>query len=145
MILPDVNLLLYANIDATPHHASARRWFEALLSGRDSVGLAPPAVLGFIRLATHRRVYVDPLPVDDAIGRVRAWLKQPRVVLLEQTRDVVHRALDLLGEVGAAANLTTDAQLAAHALVYRATIASTDGDFARFPGVRWVNPLGSRR
>ena len=145
MIVPDVNLLLYANLDATPQHERARRWFEALLSGDEDVGLAPAAILGFVRLATNRRVYVVPLPVDDAIGRVTAWLGQPRVVLLEQTREVVTRTLGLLLELGAAANLTTDAQLAAHALVQRATIATADNDFARFPGVKWVNPLRASR
>lgn len=141
MIVPDVNLLLYANLDATPQHERARRWFEALLSGDDEVGLAPAAMLGFVRIATNRRVYLQPLSVDDAVGRVRAWLALPRVLLLEQTEEVVTRTLDLLQEVGTAANLTTDAQLAAHALAHRATIATADSDFARFQGVKWMNPL----
>lgn len=145
MIIPDVNLLLYANIDATPHHDTARRWFEALLSGSDEVGLAPAALLGFVRISTNRRVYLQPLTVEAAVGRVRSWLELPRVMLLEQTSEVVERTLDLVLEVGTAANLTTDAQLAAHALVHRAIIATTDADFGRFPGVRSMNPLRAAR
>jgi predicted nucleic acid-binding protein len=84
MIIPDVNLLLYANLDATPQHAAARAWFEKLLSGTERTGLAPAAVLGFVRLSTSRRVYVEPLTVEDAVTRVRSWLDRPNVVLLEQ-------------------------------------------------------------
>jgi toxin-antitoxin system PIN domain toxin len=141
MIIPDVNLLLYANIDATPQHAAARAWFERLLNGTERVGFAPAALLGFVRLSTSRRVYLEPLTVEDAVKRVRTWLERPNTVLLEQSAEVVQTALDLLLEAGAAGNLTTDAQLAAHATVARGTVASTDGDFGRFPRVRWVNPL----
>lgn len=63
MIIPDVNLLLYANLDATPQHAAARAWFERVLSGTERVGFAPAALLGFVRLSTSRRVYVEPLTV----------------------------------------------------------------------------------
>ncbi|MEW5738671.1 MAG: TA system VapC family ribonuclease toxin [Myxococcota bacterium] len=141
MIIPDVNLLLYANIDATPQHARARQWFERAMNGAEPVGFAPAALLGFVRLSSNRRVYVDPLTVEDAVGRVRAWLAREQAVLLEQTREVVTLTLELLLEAGAAGNLTTDAQLAAHALAQRATIASADGDFGRFPRVKCVNPL----
>lgn len=145
MIVPDVNLLLYANLDATPQHPAARRWFEQLLNGTERVGLAPAAVLGFVRLSTSRRVYVEPLTVDEAVKRVRSWTDRPNVVVLEQTADVLQTALGLLLEAGAAGNLTTDAQLAAHALVERATVATADGDFGRFPRVRSVNPLRGPR
>lgn len=144
MILPDVNLLLYANLDATPNHAAARTWFEGVLSGDESIGLTPAVILGFIRLSTNRRVYAEPLDVRDAVARTRSWLDRPRTALLELTQEVVEQTIELLVEAGAAGNLTTDAQLAAHALVSRGVIASTDGDFARFPRVRWVDPLRRR-
>lgn len=143
MIIPDVNLLLYANLDATPAHPAARRWFERLLNSDEPVGFAPAALLGFVRLATNRRVYTQPLTVEDAVRRVHEWLARGNAVLLEQTREVVTLTLELLLEAGAAGNLTTDAQLAAHALVQRATLASADGDFGRFPRVKCVNPLRS--
>lgn len=141
MIIPDVNLLLYANIDSGPQHALARPWFEALLNGETQVGLAPVALAGFIRLSTNRRVFATPLEVTEAVGRVRQWVERSNVQLLTQDEEVVRATLELLLEAGAAGNLTTDAQLAAHALVSRGTIASTDGDFSRFPRVKAVNPL----
>lgn len=143
MIVPDVNLLLYANFDATPQHPAARRWFEALLSGEEEVGFAPAALLGFVRLATSRRVYAEPMTVADAVARAQSWLERPNAVALELGAEELSLCFELLVEAGAAANLTTDAQLAAHALVHRATVASADADFARFPRVKWVNPLSA--
>jgi hypothetical protein len=144
MIIPDVNLLLYANIDAGPQHAAARLWFERLFTAEEPIGFTPAVLLGFVRLSTSRRVFLEPLSVADAVARTQAWLDQPQAAFLELTKEVVQQTLALLREVGAAGNLTTDAQLAAHALIHRATVASADGDFDRFPRVKWMNPLRPR-
>ncbi|HWP37360.1 MAG TPA: TA system VapC family ribonuclease toxin [Gemmatimonadales bacterium] len=82
MIVPDVNLLLYAEIDAFPQHARARRWWEGVMNGERQVGIAPVALFGFLRLATNRRVLTEPLPIEDAIGRAQRWLERPHVVFL---------------------------------------------------------------
>jgi toxin-antitoxin system PIN domain toxin len=141
MIVPDINLLLYAEIDAHPLHAAARRWWEATLSGDRQVGLAPVCLFGFLRLSTSRRVFTDPLEVDLAVERVERWLNQPNVVTLTPGPAHLHTAFRLLRQIGAAANLTTDVQIAAHAMEVNGDVHSNDGDFARFEGLRWVNPL----
>ncbi len=74
MIVPDVNLLLYAEIDAFPQHEAARRWWEQVMNGERQVGIATACLFAFIRLATNRRVLTDPLSVEDAIERVDAGL-----------------------------------------------------------------------
>ncbi|MBN1611739.1 MAG: hypothetical protein JW940_34215 [Polyangiaceae bacterium] len=116
MIVPDVNLLLYAEIDAFPLHPSARRWWEDLLNGDRPVGIAPVCLFGFLRLATNRRVFLEPLSVDDAIGRVRRWLGQPVVSYLVPGSRHLEMAFRLLGQLGTGGNLTTDVQIAAYAL-----------------------------
>lgn len=141
MIVPDVNLLLYAEIDAYPVHAAARRWWEELLNGERSVGIAPVCLFGFLRIATNRRVFVEPLAVDDAIGRVRAWLEQPNVTCIVPGTRHLEIALGLLARLGTGSNLTTDVQIAAHALELNGEVHSNDHDFARFEGVRWIDPL----
>lgn len=141
MIIPDINLLLYAEIDAHPLHAAARRWWEDALSGDRQVGLAPVCLFGFLRLSTSRRVFADPLDVGQAIGRVERWLDQPNVVTLAPGHAHLRTALRLLRKVGTAANLTTDVQIAAHAIEMNGEVHSNDGDFVRFEGLRWVNPL----
>ena len=143
MILPDVNMLLYAEIDAHPHHAAARAWWERLMNGTQSVGLAPACVFGFLRIATNRRVFSQPLPVADAIARVQRWLERPHVSVLVPGSRHLDLAFGMLRRLGTGANLTTDVQIAAHALEVGGEVHSNDGDFARFDGLRWVNPLAT--
>jgi uncharacterized protein len=141
VIVPDINLLLYAEIDAHPLHAASRRWWEEALSGARQVGLAPVCLFGFLRLATNRRVFSEPLSVGDAIDRVERWLERPNVTTLIPGRNHLQVAFRLLSRLGTAANLTTDVQIAAHAIEVNGEVHSNDSDFARFEGLRWINPL----
>lgn len=142
MIVPDVNLLIYAYNRDAPHHAEAKAWWEELLSSDDPVGLPWATMLGFIRLMTHRAVLVTPLAADRAVAHVRSWHRRPNVGVLEPGP----RHLELLGRLfeatGTAGRLTTDAHLAALAIEHQCELHSSDADFARFPGLRWRNPLG---
>ena len=142
MIVPDVNLLLYAHVASFPEHALARRWWEGLMNGRREVGVAGPALFGFVRLVSNPRVLDRPLPVAEAVGRVEEWLERPHVHFVQPGPQHLEIVFRLLRHVGAGANLTTDAQLAALAIEYQGELHSNDGDFGRFPRLRWVNPLG---
>ncbi|HEY3495118.1 MAG TPA: type II toxin-antitoxin system VapC family toxin [Polyangiaceae bacterium] len=141
MIVPDVNLLLYAEIDAHPLHASARSWWEGTLNGDRQVGLPPVCIFGFLRISTNRRVFTEPLSAKNAIERVQRWLARDTVSFLVPGSRHLELAFGLLETLGTGANLTTDVQIAAHALEHQAEVYSNDRDFARFRGVRWVNPL----
>jgi toxin-antitoxin system PIN domain toxin len=141
VIVPDVNLLLYAEIEAFPHHRAARQWWENLLNGERQVGIAAVSIFGFVRISTNRRVFTEPLAVTDAITRVRRWLGQPNVTFLIPGTRHLDTAFQLLEQLGAASNLTTDVQLAAHAMEHAGEVHSNDSDFGRFDGLRWVNPL----
>ena len=143
MILPDVNLLLHAYNSESSVHAAARAWWEELLTGTGPVGLSWATILGFIRVTTHRRVFNSPLSVAEACAHVRAWLAQPYVVILDPSSRHAEILFGLLASLGTAGNLTTDAHLAALAIEHQAELHSTDADFARFPGLRWSNPLAS--
>lgn len=141
MIVPDVNLLVYAVFDGYPLHDRAVTWLNEVLSGPEQVGLSVPSVFGFVRLATSARVHENPLSVAAAADYVSEWLDRPQVRFLAPGPAHVRLTLGLLQEVGTGANLTTDAQLAAYALEFGGTVHSNDSDFGRFPAVRWVNPL----
>ena len=141
MIIPDVNLLLYAEIDAYPQHARARTWWEQALNGERMVGIPSVSLFGFVRLATNRRVFADPLSTSEAIGRVNRWLECPQAQYLIPGPRHLSIALGLLSSLGTAGNLTTDVQLAAHAIEHQAELHSNDLDFGRFEGLRWRNPL----
>jgi toxin-antitoxin system PIN domain toxin len=141
VIIPDVNLLLYAVISGFPQHKRARAWWERSVNGPGLIGLTPPAVFGFLRVATNARILESPLPAADAVDYVNDWLAQPNVDLLVPTPDHLSVALGLLKDIGTALNLTTGVQLAAFAIVNRGEIHSNDTDFGRFPGLTVVNPL----
>ena len=141
MIVPDVNLLLYAYDSTSPFHSRAVTWWSSCLSGDEAVGLLAPVVFGFVRISTSPRAFAAPLGIDDAAAHVRSWLAQPPAEFLEMTDDDVLVALELLERAGTGGNLTTDAQVAAVARRHRAVVHTADPDFARFTGVRWIHPL----
>lgn len=141
MIVPDINLLVYAYNSDAPAHRRARTWWEACLSDRRAVALPWVVALGYLRLMTSRSILVEPFSVEEAIGHIRLWLQRPNVEILQPGT----RHLDLLESLShdamASGNLTTDLHLAALAIEHHAELHSNDADFSRFPGLRWINPL----
>jgi toxin-antitoxin system PIN domain toxin len=141
VILPDVNLLVYAYTGGAPQHARARAWWEGLLDSSEPVGLPWAVTCGFIRLMTHPAVLETPIAPTQAISHVQAWLDRPQVETLDPGPRHLELLRTLLGAAGIGGNLTTDAHLAALAIEHQCDLHSTDADFARFPGLRWRNPL----
>lgn len=142
MIVPDANLLLYAHDESSPFHSAARDWWDDLLSGAQPVGLAQPTVFAFLRIATNPRAYAHPMSLDEAAAHIVAWMGRSVVQVLTPGESHPRDVLDLLKSAGGAAgNLTTDAQIAALALNYKATIHTADRDFLRFKAVKCVFPL----
>ncbi len=141
MIVPDANLLLYAYDSDSPFHAGAAGWWAALLSGVEPVGLCPVVVFAFLRLSTHGRVFEHPMTASEAGEHVASWLARPNVRLLVAGPGHVESVCRLLAKAATAGNLVTDAQIAALALEFNATVHSADTDFARLAGVVWRNPL----
>ena len=143
MILPDISILVHAYNSDSSRHAAARCWWERTLADPRGVGMPWATVLGFIRIMTHRGIMDNPMRPSEAIRRVRTWLTHPRVQILTPGERHAEILFSLLEEIGTAGNLTTDAHLAALAIEYQAELASTDADFARFPWLRWFNPLAA--
>jgi len=145
LILPDVNLLIYAHDELAPLHRPARSWWEELLGGRQTVLLPWVVVFGFVRLVSHPSVLRDPLAPAAALLRVRGWLERPQTELVEpgpRHLEIVQRLFEATGVGG---NLTTDTHLAALAMEHRCELHSNDNDFGRFPGLRWHNPVAGER
>lgn len=142
MIIPDVNLLVYAHNAAAQHHVAARRWWEDLLNRELPVGLPWAVAFGFVRLVTHPSVLEAPLGPLDALAHVRSWAAQPSVAIVEPGPRHLAIVEQLFSATGVAAGLTTDTHLAALAIEHQAELHSNDMDFRRFPGLRWHNPLG---
>jgi toxin-antitoxin system PIN domain toxin len=141
VILVDANLLIYAHVDSFAQHQKAREWLDRQINGSARVGLPWTSLLAFLRLVSNPRVFERPEPVADAWRQVRAWLGCPTAWIPQPTERHADMMEELLGVPGVHANLVPDAHLAALALEHGLTLCSTDGDFARFPNLRWSNPL----
>ena len=142
MIVPDINLLVYAyNADA-PLHRQAKTWWQDTLNNRENlIGLPWVVSLGFIRIMTHPKILVTPLYPSEAVHHVAAWLIRHNVEPLVPGERHLDVLMALAREAGVAGSLTTDLQIAALAMEYRATVCSNDADFSRFSGVKLRNPL----
>lgn len=141
MRLLDLNILIYAMDESSPRHESARGWLDETLSGSRTVAFAWHVLIGFVRLSTRAAVFERALTVNDAFDVVDGWLAQPCVTVVHPTDRHAQILRGLLIPVGAAGNLTSDAHLAALAVEHGAELCSTDADFGRFSGVRWIDPL----
>lgn len=113
---------------------------EIARPGTEGVGLAWSRLLGFIRVTTNRRVVARPLAVRDVMGRLQSWLDLPHVHVAHPSETHFGRLRSELERLGTTANLTTDAHLAVLAMERGYVLYTTDTDFARFRGLRWVNP-----
>jgi len=141
VILPDLNLLLYAYNPHMPQHDAARRWWEGAMNGDELIGMPFEVALGFIRIATNPRLGAARVALTDARSLVESWLHLPQLRTLTPSALHFSRTMDLMASAMAAGPVLSDAILAAYAIENRATLFTNDGDFARFPGLEWTNPL----
>lgn len=140
MILPDVNVLIHAHNSDSPVHERARNWWDACLAGTEGVGLAWVVILGFLRISTHRKILLRPLPAGQVLERLESWLELPQIHIPHPSDRHLAGLREAVSALGTAGNLTTDAHLATLAQQRGYVLYTTDTDFARFPGLRWVNP-----
>jgi toxin-antitoxin system PIN domain toxin len=140
--LPDVNLLIYAADESSPHYTRTRAWLEQTLSGTEEVGFAWLALVGFIRISTSPTILNNALSPGRAFEFVHSWLDQPIATVVHPTHQHAATLQKLLEPLGTAGNLTSDAHLAALAIEHGAELCSADVDFSRFEGLRWSDPLG---
>jgi hypothetical protein len=141
MIIPDVNLLIFAHNRGAPHHVAAKTWLLDIMGNGTPVGIPWIVVSGFIRISTHPKLLKQPLPVEEAVRIARSWLVRQHVRIIEPGSNFQEHFFSALEKLGTAGNLTTDAYLAALAIEFQAELHSCDSDFLRFPGLRWKNPL----
>lgn len=141
MIILDANLLIYAYDSGAKEHAAARRWLEELFSSPQLIGLPIQTLSAFLRIITHSRLPGTRFAVEEAVEIVDEWLALPQVrLLVPGERHWAHLRRALL-EGNASGPLVTDAHIAAVAAEFGGIVHTKDRDFARFPGLRWVNPL----
>lgn len=142
MLLPDVNVLIYAHrVDSCDDHPAYARWLTGLATGREPFALSSLALTAVVRIVTNPKIFRRPSTLEEAfafigelVARPNARVVHPGPLHLEIFEDLCRRA-------GAAGSLVADAQHAAVAVEHGCTLVTTDADFDRFPGLRWRHPL----
>lgn len=141
MILPDVNVLLYAFRDDSEDHAAYREWLEAVVNGDMAYGMSPRVLASLIRIATHPRIFVRPSRLTDAAAFASSLLEQPHCQIIQPGPRHWPIFLDQCRRAKATGNIVQDAWLAALAIESGCEWITTDRDFARFEGLRWRTPV----
>lgn len=140
MIVLDVNVVLAAHRADHPHHDVVRPWFDDLLAGDESFGVPDVVWASFIRIASNRRIFEAPTPLDEAFAFLRAVRSQPNHVSMVPTEEHLALFEDLCRRYDAAGDLAADTYVAAVAIDQDCSVASLDRDFARFTELEWIRP-----
>jgi len=143
VIVIDANLLLYAYDPVSPHHAKARAWIEQTFSGNELIGIPWQSVTAFLRIVTNSKLPGQGVAFGRAAQVVDEWLDQPNVRLLAPGEQHWRLFRQMITEGQARGTLVSDAQLAALTIEHGGVLHTTDRDFARFPGLRWTNPIAN--
>ncbi len=141
MILPDVNILIYAHREDTVDHVAFRGWLEDAVNGDQAFGISDFVLSGFVRVVTHPKVFREPSSIADALQFTGQLLAQPQCVLVRPGAAHWRVFMRLCQDGGARGNLVPDAFLAALAIESGCEWITTDRDFSRFEGLRWRHPL----
>ena len=141
MILPDVNVLVYAFRPDAANHPPCRQWLQSVVEGREAFGMSPRALSSFLRIVTHPRIFARPDALDDALRFTEYLLAQPQCQTIQP--GVRHWGIfsDLCRKAKASGNLVPDAWFAALAIEHGCEWITTDRDYSRFPGLRWRAPF----
>lgn len=141
MKLLDTSVLIHAYDPDFQRHQQSRNWLEKAFSDPEKVGLAWVAILAFLRISTNPRAFRRPFSVEEATRIVSEWLDRPNAVVLEPGQRHWAILSELLSAARARADLVTDAHLASLAIEHGAVLCTDDRDFARFPGLKTLDPL----
>jgi len=143
VIVLDANILLYAYSFEAPEHSAARGYLERIFAAREKIGLPLQSIAAFLRIVTHPRLGRTRISLAEAVEVVDQWLSLPQVRVLVPGESHWHILRRMLIEGHATGRLVTDAQIAAVTVEFGGELQTNDRDFARFPGLRWQNPLVS--
>jgi toxin-antitoxin system PIN domain toxin len=140
-MLLDANVLVYSIDRSSPHHGRCADWVRSAFTGPRRIALPWQTIGAFLRIATHPRVFSRPLSSNQAWSHIEKWLAAPNCWIPEATERTARILGDLINELDVRGNVVTDAQLAALVMEHGVPVVSADSDFARFPEIRWINPL----
>jgi hypothetical protein len=141
MVLPDVNILVYAFREESPKHSLYHRWLEECIHGDQAYAMSDLVLAAFVRIVTNQRIFEPPCPLNAALGFAELLRQQSNSVPVVPGPRHWEIFASLCRQTKAHGNSITDAWFAALAIEHGCEWISADRDFARFPGLRWRHPL----
>jgi len=141
VILPDVNVLIYAFRSDSPGHARYRRWLESVANGDSAFGMAPQVLSSVVRICTHPRIFTRPSQLEEVLGFCDVLLGLPHCQVIQPGSRHWDIFTNLCRKARATGNLIPDAWFAAIAIEAGCEWITTDRDFARFEGLSWRPPF----
>jgi len=144
MELPDINVLIYAHREDAPDHDRYATWLRRLAAGPEPFALSSFTLGGFLRIVTNPKIFDPATPMEVAISFCEGLLQRPHAVVIQPSRRHWSILVDLLRRTEIRGAGVSDVHLAALAIEHGCELVTTDGDFARFPDLRWRHPLAAR-
>ncbi len=140
MILPDVNVLIYAFRQDVPQHAICRPWLDRIIQNDARFGVSPLALAAVVRITTNPRTYVTPSSIEEAFGFCEDLLGQPHCQVVEPGDRHWDIFTQLCIDTDTRGSRVTDAWFAALSIEWGCEWITLDRDYARFPGLKWHVP-----
>jgi uncharacterized protein len=140
MILPDVNVLIYAFRQDVPQHAVCRPWLAEIVLGDARFGLSPAVLSAVVRVSTNPRAFRTPSTIEEAFRFCENLLGQPHCQIVEPGERHWDTFKRLCIETDTRGSRVTDAWFAALAIESGCEWITLDRDYARFPGLKWQVP-----
>jgi toxin-antitoxin system PIN domain toxin len=141
MILPDLNLLLYAYNSSAAQHKKSATWWEQTINSKQIILLPHEILFGFIRIATNKKLGDASVSLKQAKATVDSWLILPNTKIITPDTDHYIRVLELMAKSKSQGPILSDAILASYAIHQGATLCSNDSDFNRFDNLISHNPI----
>ena len=141
MMLPDVNVLIYAFRRDSARHAEYRAWLQRVVDGPAAYGVSPQVLASVLRICTHSKIYRQPSTVKDTLGFCEALVEPAHSTLIQPGARHWSIFSDLCRSSDASGNLVQDAWFAALAIEHGCQWVSTDADYDRFRGLTWKRPF----
>jgi toxin-antitoxin system PIN domain toxin len=141
VLLPDVNVLVYAHRAESPEHPRYGDWLRRLAEGAEPYGLSELGASAFVRIVTNPKIWSEPTSVEQALEFIDRLRRRSNARLLTHgpgSWDVFSR---LCRAARARGKLVADAYHAALAIEHGCEFVTADADFARFAGLRHRHPL----
>lgn len=138
----DVNLLLYATDPGCDEYDAASAFLKGCVEGSEVCCLAWVTVMSYLRMATHARIFREPLSPSEAVANIDALLGLAHVRVLGENDGFWAGYKEIVSEVRARANLVPDAHLATILRQYGVKVLYTrDRDFRKFAFLEVRDPL----